>query len=221
MATYSAGNETKRKIIEAARALFYQHGFHDTTYAQVSKVAGVNLGTIVYHYKSLDNLADIIYKDIVNERKEIYMQKLERYFGKNAFKRSTITFAQYRVNTQSYLDYPNYSRFVSERMLKSTTWESPAFDYSLYDICRDYKLDITKTEYVLQKYQFLPFAAIATTAVNNGAIDMSAKELCDYTFKIRLHSYGMKEEDIEQLLKDTDTIGNAIKLNIDGHMNFY
>ena len=221
MATYAAGNETKRKIEEAARSLFYKHGYNNTTYAQVAKLAGVNLGTIVYHFHSLDNLADIIYQDIVQQRKEVFVRKVDTYFEPGRFSKSAIDLAQYRVNTQSYVEYPNYSRFISERMLLSSTWNSPAFDYSLYNICRDYKLPITMNEYILQKYLFLPYATIATSAYNRGDIDLTVDEIFEYQFRIRLQSYGMKEKDIEDLLTDVRAIAEKVHLHVSEQMNFY
>ena len=221
MATYAAGNETKRKIEEASRTLFYRHGYNNTTYAQVAKMAGVNLGTIVYHFKSLDHLANMIYQDIVYQRKDVYMKKLERLFEPGTFSQSAIDLAQYRINTQTYADYPNYARFVSERMLLSSTWNSPAFDYSLYNICRDYKLSITMSEYVLQKYLFLPYATIAISALNRGDINLSVDEIFEYQCKIRLQSYGMKEKDIESLLADVRTIASKVKLQVSDQMMFF
>ena len=221
MATYAAGNETKRKIEEAARTLFYRHGYNNTTYAQVAKMAGVNLGTIVYHFKSLDHLADMIYQDIVYQRKDVYVKKLDRIFEPGTFSKSAIDLAQYRINTQTYADYPNYARFVSERMLISSTWNSPAFDYSLYNICREYKLSITMNEYMLQKYLFLPYATIAVSALNRGDIDLSVDEIFEYQCKIRLMSYGMKDEDIEALLKDVKTIADKVKLQVSEQMMFF
>jgi AcrR family transcriptional regulator len=221
MATYAAGNETKRKIEEAARTLFYKHGYNNTTYAQVAKMAGVNLGTIVYHFKSLDNLADIIYKDIVQQRKDVFVRKVDTFFEPGTFSRSTIDLAQYRINTQTYADYPNYARFISERMFISSTWNSPAFDYSLYNICRDYKLPITMNEYVLQKYLFLPYATIAVSALNRGDIDLTVDEIYEYQVKIRLHSYGMKDEDIDSLLADVRKIAEKVRLQVSDQMMFF
>ncbi len=221
MATYAAGNETKRKIEEAARTLFYRHGYNNTTYAQVAKLAGVNLGTIVYHFKSLDNLADIIYKDIVQQRKDVFVRKVDMFFEPGTFSKSAIDLAQYRINTQTYADYPNYARFISERMLISSTWNSPAFDYSLYNICREYKLPITMHEYALQKYLFLPYATIAISALNRGDIDMSVDEIYEYQVRIRLTSYGMKNEDIESLINDVKTIAEKVKLQVSDKMMFF
>ncbi len=221
MATYAAGNETKRKIEEAARALFYKHGYNNTTYAQVAKTAGVNLGTIVYHFKSLDHLADLIYKDIVVQRKDVFLRKLDTFFEPGTFSRATTDIAQYRINTQTYADYPNYTRFISERMFISSTWNSPAFDYSLYNICRDYKLPITMNEYVLQKYLFLPYATIAISALNRGDIDLTVDEIFEYQIRIRLQSYGMKNEDIESILKDVKMIADKVKLQVSDQMMFF
>ncbi len=221
MATYAAGNETKRKIEEAARSLFYKHGYNNTTYAQVAKTAGVNLGTIVYHFKSLDHLADLIYKDIVVQRKDVFLRKLDTFFEPGTFSRATTDIAQYRINTQTYADYPNYTRFISERMFISSTWNSPAFDYSLYNICRDYKLPITMNEYVLQKYLFLPYATIAISALNRGDIDLTVDEIFEYQIRIRLQSYGMKNEDIESILKDVKMIADKVKLQVSDQMMFF
>ena len=137
------------------------------------------------------------------------------------FSKSAIDLAQYRINTQTYADYPNYARFISERMLISSTWNSPAFDYSLYNICRDYKLPITMNEYVLQKYLFLPYATIAISALNRGDIDLTVDEIFEYQIRIRLQSYGMKNEDIERILKDVKLIAEKVKLQVSDQMMFF
>ena len=221
MGTYEAGNKTKHKISECARGLFYQHGFNNTTYKQLGTVANVNLGMIVYHFKSLDNLADVVYQEILEERAKEFFRQADKLFGETLFKRSTLLLAFTRANVQSYLDYPNYAGFVAERLIKSLTLDASAFDSTLNEVCKDYNLEIPKEEAQLQKYQFLPFPAIAVNAVHLGAVqDISAKEICDYTTKIRLRSYGLSEPQIDEIIKDVDFIASKIRLDIDDHMHF-
>ncbi len=221
MGTYEVGNKTKHKISECARELFYKHGFSNTTYKQLGTLADVNLGMIVYHFKSIDNLADVIYEEILQERAKTFLRLTENLFGESLFKKSTLLLAFTRVNVQSYINYPNYARFVAERLIKSITLNAAAFDSTMNEVCKDYQLDIPKKEAELQKYQFLPFPAIAVNAAHLGAFqDITAKEIFDYTTKIRLHSYGLDDTQIEEIIRDVDFIASKITLDIDDHMHF-
>ena len=76
-------------------------------------------------------------------------------------------------------------------------------------------------EYILQKYLFLPYATIAVSALNRGDIDLSVDEICEYQFRIRLKSFGMKKEDIEKLLIDVNTISDKVSLHVSDLMMFY
>lgn len=48
---------TREKILEAANALFFQHGYHATGLDKVIKTAGVTKGNFYYYFKSKEELA--------------------------------------------------------------------------------------------------------------------------------------------------------------------
>ena len=221
MGTYESGNKTKYKISEAARELFYKNGFSNTTYKQLGNLANVNLGMIVYHFKSLDNLAEIIYADILKERSKLLVERTDELFGKQLFKASTLLLAFMRINTQAYLDYPNFSRFIVERLSKGLTVNSPPFDTTLHTICEDYRVELSDKESMLQKYLFIPFTAIAANGIHLTSLKtMTAKDICDYAVKMRLKDCGISDDDIDSVLKDIDFISDKIRLSIDDHMHF-
>lgn len=60
----SKGQETKTKIIKAARALFYEQGYNNTTSRQISEKSGTNLGLLKYYFNGKNEIAQIIYTDI-------------------------------------------------------------------------------------------------------------------------------------------------------------
>lgn len=65
MAEYSVGVATRSKIYKAAKALFYQQGVHETSYAHICAAAEVNKGLIPYYFKSKMNIACMVYRDFI------------------------------------------------------------------------------------------------------------------------------------------------------------
>src|SRR5438034_3826764 len=47
---------TQGKILDAAEALFMEHGFEATTLRQITAAAGVNLAAVHYHFGSKEEL---------------------------------------------------------------------------------------------------------------------------------------------------------------------
>ena len=46
------GNETKSRIYNAAKELFYENGYSGTTIQQIAQRAGTTLGGTTYHYNT-------------------------------------------------------------------------------------------------------------------------------------------------------------------------
>ncbi len=51
MAQYKTGRDTKEKIMEASKSLFYEKGYNNTTFGEICRLAEVNSGLISYHFK--------------------------------------------------------------------------------------------------------------------------------------------------------------------------
>jgi AcrR family transcriptional regulator len=67
MAAYHNGEKTKGKILKTSARLFYADGYEQTTFDKISKEAGVNPGSIYYHFKTKNNLALIVYDNMVSQ----------------------------------------------------------------------------------------------------------------------------------------------------------
>ena len=50
------GVKTREEILRAAGKLFAQHGFGQTSIRDLARESGAGLSTIIYHFKSKDNL---------------------------------------------------------------------------------------------------------------------------------------------------------------------
>ena len=76
MANYENGRETKAKIIEACKDLFYYKGFNQTTFKEISEVAGVNQGLIIYYFKNKNVLARTVFQSVMTR----LMEQIHEWF---------------------------------------------------------------------------------------------------------------------------------------------
>lgn len=67
MPNYSNGKETRERIINACKTLFYEKGYLDTTYTDVAKLADVKPGSIAYHFGSLRAISTYIDRQVVSD----------------------------------------------------------------------------------------------------------------------------------------------------------
>jgi len=58
------GSETKERIERAALALFVKRGIAETSIRQIAKAAKVSLGAMYNHYKSKDELAEVLFAEL-------------------------------------------------------------------------------------------------------------------------------------------------------------
>lgn len=56
MGAYGNGMTTRKIILEACQKLFYEKGYHETSYDDICKAAHVNRGSIYYHFKEKENI---------------------------------------------------------------------------------------------------------------------------------------------------------------------
>lgn len=94
MGKYQNGLETQEKILAACRELFYEKGYDKTTFADISKMTGINQSAIHYHFKSKENLLQLIYSATVKKNNEL----VEFYSD-----RSTSALAKFFFGGQLYL----------------------------------------------------------------------------------------------------------------------
>jgi len=74
-------HETRTRILDAAEALFMQHGFEGTSMRQLTAEAEVNLAAVNYHFGSKDALIEAVFRrrlDPMNTERLGALEQLER-----------------------------------------------------------------------------------------------------------------------------------------------
>lgn len=59
--------KTKEKIFNVAKNLFFKQGIDRTSVKEIAKKADINIAALNYHYKSKENLVDIIFERIIGD----------------------------------------------------------------------------------------------------------------------------------------------------------
>src|SRR5436309_1730118 len=73
-------HETRTRILDAAEALFMQHGFEGTSMRLLTAHAGVNLAAVNYHFGSKDALIEAVFRrrlDPMNASRVAELERLE------------------------------------------------------------------------------------------------------------------------------------------------
>lgn len=56
------GEKTRNKILSSSNQLFYQQGYHQTSFSDLVKVTNLSKGNITYHFKSKNDILNGVFK---------------------------------------------------------------------------------------------------------------------------------------------------------------
>jgi AcrR family transcriptional regulator len=85
--------DTKKKIIEAAAYLFGANGYDGTSTREIGRLAGVNISSLNYHFKSKQNLMDEVAGFACDE----FQTKLEKVAAQNLASTAEFALSLYNV----------------------------------------------------------------------------------------------------------------------------
>ena len=71
MANYENGAYTRQSIIQVCKQLFYEKGFHETSFGDICRTAHVNRGTLYYHFKTKEDMRYEVQCEFVITNKHI------------------------------------------------------------------------------------------------------------------------------------------------------
>jgi AcrR family transcriptional regulator len=66
----TGGDETKKKILEAAEQLFSEKGFDGASVGMIADAVGINKGLIYYHFKNKDDILVSLFAAVIEELSE-------------------------------------------------------------------------------------------------------------------------------------------------------
>ncbi len=76
-----AENTTRQKIVETARALFHEQGYHATGMATILRLAGVNSGSLYHFFPSKEALLEAVLESYLGGLGPMLIDPVEAAFG--------------------------------------------------------------------------------------------------------------------------------------------
>ena len=115
MSTYENGESTKALIVDVAEKLFYEKGYEHTSIKDIADASHVAKSSILYHFKSKDELYEhtgykILGDFFNNTAEKINIEKLRLYIQGYSFWYKLFhdeKFRQYSVDSVGYLGEPS------------------------------------------------------------------------------------------------------------------
>lgn len=205
MGAYENGMSTHRIILNACRKLFYEKGYHETSYDDICGEAHVNRGSIYYHFKEKENIRyEVLWeitaqcydlaKQYCDDKKYSYLVGMYIHWGKVLHDSKVRKFG-----LDYYADYPIYTpnnpvarfyRIANENMYREL-WDLSGISQlaiatgygTLYGAIR--LLDENPEKYeLIELYHHLLMTGILVWGVPKEEAEVMWKELLTYAEKI-------------------------------------
>lgn len=227
MAKTGKGDFAEKKMIESAKALFYEQGVSKTTVAQITNKAGVNNGLFTYYFGTKASLAAMIDNQFRLTLRNMVSQAL---FDMNKSYDLALGIAtEYRVTIDLYERHPKLRRFSLETYRELQNHRDNSYTdilaqkASFTDSQRGHFYQMQRrlinpdiSDIDLQIYQVVGIAATNSLleAWHDRVIDCSKEYLGDRFIDICFGLLGMKEEEMERCRRASLEAEKHIKLSL-------
>lgn len=205
MASYSVGDETKENILAAARKLFYEKGYVETTYADLCEYTGIRQGNLHYHFNSKMLLA----KTICLETGETINAEASALLGEEGDPILHYVLCMFIFWYKFYND-PKYRRFIYQATLEIVTKESPEEYFNIFfgkfGLIEDYNNKFNKINIM----SCMAIDSVLPSFIINNLDKYTYEEMSEYTLTIYCLILGINQQKLkEAIIKSVEIMRNA------------
>lgn len=186
MIKYRAGDETKEKVLLAAKSLFYEKGFKTTSCVDIAKYADINVALISYHFKNKLNLGVEVFNDFAVEIKNIVFNKIIK--AGYSYEQIVGIAVQKRVYDDLYKTNLPYNRFINELCNENGLLLSDYFPrIDIKQLVKVFNVELNTKEEKIAHYCMTAIETGSIALMNKGIIteaECSVDESIDMLLKI-------------------------------------
>lgn len=208
--TYLSGEQTKRKIFKVSRQLFYQQGFDETTYDDISRLAKVNRALIPYYFKNKKNLALLVFQRFMEDFYSTCDKTMADTNLSDEVRTAVYMFAYYRLlknrNLARFLIQFNSDVDYNDRMVTS--------EKKFFDVLNTSSGKVKEGDYaVLSQMDYGIEKELIRIAYYKEDADID--RLSTIEFHLILGYFGYSKERIDEIISETmrhlDKFGITLK----------
>ncbi|MFA0815379.1 MAG: TetR/AcrR family transcriptional regulator [Anaerofustis sp.] len=218
---YQVGDETKSKILENARTLFYKNGFKSTSTNQIAEAAKVNQALIFYHFGNKSNLGlevcNALTRDIRNQI------AIKIYRKHEPFDAVVSTAVEYKVFTRFRRENENYRRFIKELCECNILLLTENYlGMALYKAVRkNYGKQLNEVDEKIAHYAITSIISGLIVTHNYGYIDCSYDYLCNKEIEMMLEILKFDADEIGRITTLAQEIFDSIEIEMGKNFQVY
>lgn len=142
MATYKKGIETKERIFQAAKKMFYEYGYKSATIEKIANEAKVPIGLVNYYFKKNDILT-IVYTQFIDNLKKAIDEQAAHIIENSLQRQIVFTRLFYTSMLSNARNRGLYKEIFINQLVEADANDLIGND--LMDIIRTFNIDITES----------------------------------------------------------------------------
>lgn len=214
MGKYKVGIETKEKIYEAAKGLFYEHGYTHTTCLQIAKASGSNVGLINYYFGSKGGLGIKLYDELMASYKSVVKNKLD----KAAIETSLLlqTAVEMRIHNNNMRINKNFSRFYYDLLAENIIYKGQTVMNDFWrNLAENCGLHYSEFEISFITYANMGAFQGSNLAYDAGLIDCSSIDFINASIHLLLSNMGLDQKIIAEVIEESFEIEKKIEVRME------
>ncbi|QSX07552.1 TetR/AcrR family transcriptional regulator [Alkalibacter rhizosphaerae] len=214
MRRYKKSDDTRDKIVSAARTLFYEKGYYETSVKNISDAAQVNRALISYHFGSKGDLAFTVANEMVIN---IRQQLINTYKKMGEEPELLVQLgAEFRHLARLREKNPKYKRLMVELSMDNImTFSSGHGGIEITDrVCEKYGLEYDENEKKLVHFSIASTIGTFIILHDKELIDCKADYLGEKQIEMYLKIFGFNNEFIEIVKKKSDILFQKVDLSM-------
>jgi len=220
MGKYKVGIETKEKIYEAAKILFYEHGYTSTTCLKIAKESGANVGLINYYFGSKGGLGILIYDEIMYAYKNLVKEKLDAANIETTLLVQTAV--EMRIHHHNIRMNKNFSRFYYDLLAENVIYKEHSVMTDFYDkLAKSCDLHFSDFEIAFITYANMGATQGANLAYDAGLIDCSSVDFVNASIHLLLSNMGLHNDIIADVIEKSSKIEKQVQVHMEKNFNIY
>ena len=217
MANYETGINTRNRILDAYRELFYRQGYKQTTYIDIFRLTGINQGLITYYFKSKRAVAGQIHTQFRILIKESVTEFLERCDYEYDLRVATAL--EQLIYSRIKFSDENLKRFIYEISVLGIFMEYEISQLkSFWDMhVEEYGLALSESEIKMIQVVNSSITWGITTKMIEGYLDVTPEEFAELRVKLMYQSMGLADQEINRILERSHEILREMKISLEDY----
>ena len=142
MATYKKGVETRERIFQSAKKMFYEYGYKNATIEKIAADANVPIGLVNYYFKKNEMLS-VVYTQFIQSIKKAINDQISKDIENPLQKHIVFTRIFYTIMLNNDRNRELYKEIFINQLVEADISDLVGLEFM--DIVRTFDIDITES----------------------------------------------------------------------------